>query len=111
MGEGVSAGRAGDAMGGRRRMDRRVSGRTRLVGLARCGWGRTGAAAGVALAMPVSFCTMSRNSFGLVSRIVVGVRRDTRGRRLLGGRDEHCRDDVVVESLRERPALSPMLVD
>lgn len=96
MGDGATA-RGGDEMGGRRRMERRVSGRTTLLGLARCGWGRTGAAAGVALGMPVSFCTMSRNSLGFVSRIVVGVRRDARGRRFPGRRDEHCREVVVVE--------------
>lgn len=115
-GSGVGKG-GGGAMAGRRRMERRVSGRMKLpLELARCGRGRTGTApgVGVALGMPVSFCTISRKSLGLVSKIVVGVRRDARGRRLLAERDEDCCDDDVVTpvgSLNERPVLSPKEVD
>lgn len=102
-GEGSGGGGRGvGAMGGRRRMERRVSGRMKLLlGLARCGRGRTGAVAPgawVTLGMPVSFCTMSRNSLASVSKIVVGVRRDARGRRFPGGRDANCcfdDDDAV----------------
>lgn len=88
-----------------------------LFGWARCARGRTGAAPGVGLALgtPVSFCTVSRKSRASVSRIVVGVRRDERGRRrLLVRRDEDCRDDDVVApvgSLMECPALSQFRVD